>query len=256
MFFISISNGLLTPEHREKIGSAIWEFMWLIDKITKIDDDGRGYVLGGKPIKLEEVAMGQHYNTVSTNLARLKDQNYIETIRTPYGMSIVVLKAKKRFTKNSDSQKIVGESQFSGGDSQKTVNTKKTIQRQYNDNIYKEIEKNEWLDKTKMTEWIDYRKEIKKPLTVSTVKRQIAFLKKFQKDHIAIIEQSITNGWRGLFPIKQNLTTDVIDKAKAFDKQMQKKQDEKERAENLKHNDELRKINEQLKDVGKMPWKS
>jgi hypothetical protein len=50
MFYITVSNGLLKDDHRKRIGSAVWEFMWLIDKITRIDEDGKGWVLGGKPI--------------------------------------------------------------------------------------------------------------------------------------------------------------------------------------------------------------
>lgn len=251
MFFISISNGLLTAEHREKIGPAIWEYMWLIDKITKVDDDGKGHVLGGKPIKLDDIGMGQHHNTVSRNMSRLEEQKYIETTRTPYGMTIRVLKAKKRFTKSSDSLNLGGDSPKMGGDSPKMVITKKTIQRHNKDNIYKE---NDWLNETAWEAWETYRNEIKKPLTLSTVKLQIKFLSTHQKDHALIIKQSIINGWRGLFPLKKNYQTDIADKAKAFDKLKKDRDEETERKANAQHNDKLREINIGLAQIGKIPW--
>jgi DNA-binding Lrp family transcriptional regulator len=105
MFYITISNGLLQDEHRKKIGSAVWEFMWCIDKVTRIDEDGKGWVLGGKPIKLKEIAdaMKVDEDTVSTNLTKLEKEGYISKLRTPYGIQIKVMNTKKRFGKNSDS---------------------------------------------------------------------------------------------------------------------------------------------------------
>lgn len=137
MYYITVSNGLLTPDHKNRMGSAVWEFMWLIDKITRIDSKGYGWVLGGKPIKLSEVGMGSD-NTVSRNLAKLQEQGYIEITRTPYGLSIRVCKAKKRFTKSSDSTKVVnhqnrksplenGESPSNNGESNKTVSVDKVV---------------------------------------------------------------------------------------------------------------------------------
>lgn len=98
MFYISISNGLLEGKHRDKMGTAVWEYMWCIDKVTKIDEDGTGWVLGGKPMKLSEIsAMSE--NTTSRNLNKLEENGYINLKHTSYGVIITVNKAKKRFTK-------------------------------------------------------------------------------------------------------------------------------------------------------------
>lgn len=103
---ISISNGILTADHRNRIGSSLWEFMWLLDKTTKIDNEKKGYVLHGKPIKLIELAkqMGVTEMTVSRNLHKLEGQRYIDITRTPYGLVIKVNKAKKRFNKKVESE--------------------------------------------------------------------------------------------------------------------------------------------------------
>lgn len=54
-------------------------------------------------------------------------------------------------------------------------------------------------------EWEKYRKEKKQTLTPSTIKKQIQFLGgRGDPEIIAIINQSITNGWTGLFEIKNN----------------------------------------------------
>lgn len=84
------------------MGAAIWQYMWLLDKITKIDDDGFGWVLGGKPINLEDIAGSKSKVTISRNLGRLEREGYIKMIHTPYGIVVKVTKAKKRFSKNDN----------------------------------------------------------------------------------------------------------------------------------------------------------
>lgn len=58
---------------------------------------------------------------------------------------------------------------------------------------------NAWL------EWEQYRKEKKQKLTESTAQKQIKFLERWPEEiAILIIEQSIKNGWTGLFEYKNN----------------------------------------------------
>lgn len=54
-------------------------------------------------------------------------------------------------------------------------------------------------------EWIEYRIEKKKPLTVKSIKQQLMFLSK-QPDPVECINQSIRNGWQGIFEVKNNGT--------------------------------------------------
>jgi len=101
-FYIEITNNLLEPKHRKKMGTAIWEFMWCLDKITKIDEEGIGWVWGGKPIKLIEIRkeLGITEPKISKNLNKLLEKDYLILKRTPYGLIIGVKKAKKRFGQN------------------------------------------------------------------------------------------------------------------------------------------------------------
>lgn len=78
--------------------------------------------------------------------------------------------------------------------------------------------------------WVQHRIELKKKLTPSTIKKQIQFLGgRAGPEIIAIIDQSITNGWTGLFELKNNNnghrigtknqvqpTTTVIEPGKSF----------------------------------------
>jgi len=52
-------------------------------------------------------------------------------------------------------------------------------------------------------EWVSYRREIKKKMTPATIKKQVKFLSgRTPEEQQAIIDQSITNGWTGLFEVK------------------------------------------------------
>lgn len=104
-FYFPVYSGLLTAQHRERIGPAIWEFLWLISKVTKeIEEEGEtwGIVLGGKPVKLAEIAaeLGESERNAKRNLARLKEEGYIDAIRAPYGEIYKVRKSKKFAHKN------------------------------------------------------------------------------------------------------------------------------------------------------------
>ena len=98
-FFIEITNNLLDPKHRKAMGTAVWEFMWCLDKITMIDEAEIGWVLGGKPIKLKDIRLeiGITEPKISKNLHKLERSHYIGLKNTPYGIIIGVFKAKKRF---------------------------------------------------------------------------------------------------------------------------------------------------------------
>lgn len=61
----------------------------------------------------------------------------------------------------------------------------------------------DWLDKKVWNEWVEYRKEKKKSLTQRSIDLQLKELAQNIPTHKAIIEQSIRNGWVGLFALKE-----------------------------------------------------
>jgi hypothetical protein len=112
-FFFPVYSGLISPEHKENIGPALWEFLWLISKTTKEEVEGDetwGIVLGGKPIKICEISndLGGSERTAKRNIARLKEFGYIETKRAPYG-EIYRVRNSKKFTKKRSAKNGTSE---------------------------------------------------------------------------------------------------------------------------------------------------
>jgi predicted transcriptional regulator len=99
-------SGLLEPKHYNRIGSALWLFLWCISSTTKdIEKDGVawGIVLGNKPIKREELAerFGVDEKTIRRWIKSLEEHGYIRVTRAPYGMVFTVRNSKK-FQNDSD----------------------------------------------------------------------------------------------------------------------------------------------------------
>jgi hypothetical protein len=60
----------------------------------------------------------------------------------------------------------------------------------------------DWLDKEAWATWNDHRAELRKKQTAKSIASQIRFLEKYKADHTAILDQSVRNGWTGLFELK------------------------------------------------------
>jgi len=123
-FGIYIQNDLLEPKHVKSMRNAVWLYMWLIDHMTSISEEQVGLVLGGRPVKYEEVAaeLGIARNVYCEWVEKLRAYPYIETTRTPYGIVFRVFKAKKRFKKGVE---MYGKA---SRDVRKSGNVIKTIQ--------------------------------------------------------------------------------------------------------------------------------
>jgi len=151
-YWIEIVNNLLEPKHRKAMKESVWLFMWLLDKITSITEEGIGKVLGGKPITYEEVNKDLEVpeRTYRDWVARLKKHQYITVKRAPNGLIFYVNKAKKRFGQRasdvqksayregkSDMQKTqVGCAENAGSDVQKTQVAIRQYSRQYKTRQY------------------------------------------------------------------------------------------------------------------------
>jgi DNA-binding transcriptional ArsR family regulator len=93
---IPLWNGLLEQKHFQKIGAALWVYVWLLDRITA-EADGEGTLLGGRPIKASEIAdtYGMDERSVRNHLDRLRRGGYIHVKHAPYGLLITVLNSMK-----------------------------------------------------------------------------------------------------------------------------------------------------------------
>lgn len=116
---IPLWNGIL--DHCQRIGPALWEFIWLLDKVTE-DRDGLGIVLGGVPVKAEQIAndLREHLNSARAHLSTLERECYIVRTRTPYGQVIRVRNSRK-FGIWKTSERVTKTCESHGRESQKPV---------------------------------------------------------------------------------------------------------------------------------------
>jgi hypothetical protein len=100
-YVIPVSNGIF--EHCQRIGVAVWVFLWMVDHTTKevagTDEGIEGLVYGGRAIRARDVArdLQMSTRTVHVHLARLLDGGYLRKINHGDGMpsGYSVLKSKK-----------------------------------------------------------------------------------------------------------------------------------------------------------------
>lgn len=102
-FGIYVKNDLLEPKHYQAMGESIWLYLWLLDKMTSISEEGKGKILGGKPITYDDIYedLGMNRRTYVRLVSRLREAGYIDTLRTPKGLIFTINKAVKIF-KGSD----------------------------------------------------------------------------------------------------------------------------------------------------------
>lgn len=172
-WYIDISNGLLVNGHRKRMGEAVWEFMWFLDHITMIDDEKVGWVYGGKPINLKDIAqdMEVHEVTVSRNIKKLTTNEYIIVIRTPYGLKVGIKKAKKRFRKhggNSVEKSVNSGKRFNTSANRFNTNAKSNIRQLRQETEYKYSSNNQFY-KNKNPEKLKKLAAIKEPLLSKTI---------------------------------------------------------------------------------------
>lgn len=100
-FWFPVSNGIF--QHRERIGPAIWVFLWLVDHVTKENPgDGTemdGLVLGGSAVKASTIArdIGESSRSVQAHLSQLERHGYVRRLRLGAGEACgyVIRKSKK-----------------------------------------------------------------------------------------------------------------------------------------------------------------
>ncbi len=127
--------------------------------------------------------------------------------------SELYLNDERGFTKSTNEPTVKADSAFSKStnpplDISNNLLTENTSENT-KERISKDIPKKEtpdlpdWLDLEAWGKWVKHRKEIKKPLTPTAIEQQLKILEDNRYDQVEIIEQSINNGYQGLFPIKR-----------------------------------------------------
>lgn len=95
-FPLRIWSGLFREKHWRAMGSAIWLFGMLLDKVTK-EEKGKGLVLGGAPVSYMTFAKDIPFSKrqYQRYLEKLREAGYIHTQDTYRGLKIVIHKSKK-----------------------------------------------------------------------------------------------------------------------------------------------------------------
>ena len=62
------------------------------------------------------------------------------------------------------------------------------------------------LDTEAWSQWVEYRKIIKRPLNPKNYANTMRGLQRFGADQMAVVQQSMEHEWQGLFPLKNRDT--------------------------------------------------
>lgn len=105
---LAVSRGLL--DHKDRMGPAVWEFLWFVDKVTEDIPDGNGagkfngLVLGGQAVSLGQIArdLKEHPDTAKRNVKELECKGYIVRRHLPENRcAYMVTNSKKWFWRDN-----------------------------------------------------------------------------------------------------------------------------------------------------------
>ncbi len=106
-----VSAGLL--EHKQRMGPAIWEFLFLVDGVTSDQPDGHGEFSGivqyGNPLSADAVAraLQESIDTAKVNLRKLSAEGYVTRQRVVgAGYRYTVVNSKKWLWKRTNGQRV------------------------------------------------------------------------------------------------------------------------------------------------------
>lgn len=102
-YTIDVRNNLLERKHFEAMGEAVWLYMWFLDKMTSVNENGVGKVLGSSAITHDLIFedLGIPHRTYLRYVDKLRDAGYINTVRLQHGLLVTITKAKKNFSKTA-----------------------------------------------------------------------------------------------------------------------------------------------------------
>jgi len=104
---IPVFSGLLRDGHYQRMGMAIWVFIWLLDKVTSeyTDEDGTrwGKVLGGQPVRYQDIATDLKIclRMAKYHVATLCKETYIRVKRHPRGIICEIRNSRKRIFRST-----------------------------------------------------------------------------------------------------------------------------------------------------------
>ncbi len=136
-----LSAGIL--EHKQRMGAAIWEYLWLLDHVTSDEPDGAGKFMGivqfGNPISAELIArdLKESADTAKVNLRKLWSEGYVRRTRVvAAGYTYRVVNSKKWLWQRQNGQRLEDPSMEKPADEgRKPVDggeeTRRTLKRKF-----------------------------------------------------------------------------------------------------------------------------
>lgn len=198
--------------HRQLEDHWLWEDKpyakgqaW-VDLLMLANHEDNKFLLGNE---LMEVKAGSFVTSISKLCKKWGWSN------TKVVKFLDVLEAEKMIKRKSDTKKtVITIENYSVYQESKTKKRRKndaeTMQKHTNNNDNNEnniiYNADPQLD-TAIKEFIKFRKEIKKPMTDHAIELLINKLNKLSSDtseQIEILNQSMLNGWQGIFPLKES----------------------------------------------------
>jgi len=160
-----------------------------------IEEDGRRVVLldPARPWGWRLVNHAYYRDLLSRDDKREKDRRRIAE------------KREKENNKKSVTSRDVAHSRTSSpqiADVAHTDTTTDTTTDTDTDTTTKEKESTPGLNTTSWKTWVEYRSKIRKPLKPASIQAAQRKLAAFGSDQAAVVEQSIANGWQGIFDLK------------------------------------------------------
>ncbi|MGL5648317.1 MAG: replication initiator protein A [Clostridium sp.] len=204
----------------------------LSSKNNWIDDSGDVYIKYSYDEMQKDLECSRQ--AVSNNLKDLVKCDLIDKVRKFNSSSVFYLKigslenltSKENFEQKSrkldcDSLENLTDISLENLDSSNSNFSKSNLSKSnlIKNNISSEIENSDLRDdlKNKLLEFVTFRKEIKKPIkSIASIKKLVTSIGKTfvdENDLIECIDNSIMNGWQGVFPNKNKKAAPVREKS-------------------------------------------
>ena len=207
--WITVKRGILEPKHRFALGELIWLFMYILDITNWEAGTIENWLDRGAAEELE-----MPLATLRDQRRKLQEKGYITCEPKQHGIRVIVhnwtnpkeytgQKYNSKSTSDTPSDTPSLESVASNDASSYSQKSQNKNQKETEVPIPDSLNTEEFIKA--WSEWIAFRKEIKKKMTPTIQEKQLKKLSEYSPGvAAAMLEQSMVNGWTGLFPIKNN----------------------------------------------------
>jgi len=143
---------------------------------------------------------GLSIQQIRTAFKKLKSTGEVTSAGTSKCTVVTVNNWDKYQTSNKRNNKRTTSKQQTSNKHSTTINNVNNV----NNKTMADFELPIWVDQKAWGEFVQHRKDIRKPLKSTSAKKNLAVLEKHKTQQKEIIDATIANAWTGLFPPKGN----------------------------------------------------